>query len=327
MSVLEKSAIQTLKENANSHLQRLLWEINSFDIKKTHARNDAFVRHALSISRKHHDVKRLKNCSRESLCQNIYCTRCRNRLATKLLERVRTHIKTQNMDDDAVRARLRWVTILHALDKADIKDIRDTTRRAREEYNLLNDKFKCTWARGAFEYELVDMAKVSARIEKSSSGIRKKYTLQNLGGYESNLIDLDHSWEWEDEFGIKRTDYVLVHTHFLMDCGEGDWDLIKKDINRRWNKSYQVEVKSIWSESERPLQLSLWKMSSYCFKNATKFNYEFGGYVDETSDEKSAELTNEKMFSVNELNTIYDIYKSMAGGKNTGLQLGWNMKV
>ena len=106
-----------------------------------------------------------------------------------------------------------------------------------------------------------------------------------------------------------------------MDCGkEGDWEKINRDIKRRWSQKNQTEVDGLYDYEVRSLDDSLWKMSSYCFKNRCSHHYKFGKYdIDEYE-------VDENMFSVNELNTIYEIYKSIAGGRNTGLLLGWRMK-
>ncbi len=175
--------------------------------------------------------------------------------------------------------------------------------------------FASEFTQGAFEVELVDMEKVSSRVAKNDSGVRKRDTLERLGGF-------DGSWRWVDEAGNQRTDYVLVHTHFLMDCGKEGWNAIDADMRKRWNGDYQVRIDGLTDFNVRSLDASLWKMSSYCFKNRCFHHYEFGGY---TFDDEDIDVS-EKMFSVNELNVIYGIYKYMAGSRNTGLLLGWGMK-
>ena len=101
-----------------------------------------------------------------------------------------------------------------------------------------------------------------------------------------------------------------------------DWDAIDKNMRKRWYGDYQVRIDGLTDYSVRSLDESLWKMTSYCFKNRCSHHYEFGGYTFEDEDMD----VNESMFSVNELNAIYGIYKEMSGGRNTGLLLGWGMK-
>ena len=311
-----------LKSTSDEQLEKLRWLMSAEERKATHARVDAFVTKALRRAGNHKDVKRLEECRRGAYCGNIYCGGCRDRMAAKLLGRVRAHLVSHDMGEDACRERLRWVTILHSLEKAEIGAVRKATKRARADYTQLNRKFAGSWGQGAFEYELVDMAKVSSRVGKNASGVRKKDTLERLGGYEASLDSLGWSWRWVDEAGNERTDYVLVHTHFLMDCGEEDWNAIDKNMRKRWYGDYQVRIDGLTDYSVRSLDESLWKMTSYCFKNRCSHHYEFGGYTFEDEDMD----VNESMFSVNELNTIYGICKELAGGRNTGLLLGWGMK-
>ena len=303
-----------LKSTGDTQLEKLRWAMSAEERKSTHAKIGAFVKKALRRAGKHQAVKRLEECRRGAYCGNIYCGECRDRMAAKLLGRVRAHLVSHDMGEDACRERLRWVTILHSLEKAEVGAVREGTKRARADYTQLNRKFAGSWAQGAFEFELVDMEKVSLRAGKNASGVRKKDTLQRLGGY-------DGSWRWVDEAGNQRTDYVLVHTHFLMDCGEEDWNAIDADMRKRWDGDYQVRIDGLTDYSVRSLDESLWKMTSYCFKNHCSHHYEFGGYTFEEEDMD----VNESMFSVNELNVIYGIYKEKAGGRNTGLLLGWGM--
>ena len=311
-----------LKSNGDEQLAKVRWLLNAEQRKATKGRVDSFVKKSLRIAGKHRDVKRLEECRRGSYCGNIYCSTCRNRMAAKLLARVQLHLVSHDMDDASCRERLRWVTVLHSLEKAEIGALKEATKRARAGYVQLNRKFKCSWAQGAFEYELVDMEKVSSRIENNDSGIRKKATLQKLGGYEASLDSLDWSWRWLDEAGNKRTDYILVHTHFLMDCGEEDWNAIDADMRKRWHQDYQVRIDGLTDFNVRSLDESLWKMSSYCFKNRCSHHYDFNQYKfdNEDSDE------DENMFSIHEMNMIYEIYKNIAGGRNTGLLLSWGIK-
>jgi hypothetical protein len=314
MLYMANSFNELIKTGAEQ-IAKLRWLMSAEERKATHARVDSFVAKALRRAGKHQDVKRLEECGRGSYCGNIYCGGCRDRMAAKLLARVRAHLVSHDMGEDSCRERLRWVTVLHSLEKAEIGAVREATTRARADYTQLNRKFAGSWAQGAFEYELVDMEKVSLRVANNDSGVRKRDTLERLGGF-------DGSWRWVDEAGNERTDYVLVHTHFLMDCGEEDWNAIDADMRKRWNGDYQVRIDGLTDFNVRSLDESLWKMSSYCFKNRCSHHYEFGGYTFEEEDMD----VNESMFSVNELNTIYAIYKDMAGGRNTGLLLGWGMK-
>jgi len=315
---MSESPFEILKRTRNESFKRILWHLGELDKKETNSRIDAFVQKSLRKSRKFRDAEKLKECRRGAYCGSIYCAECRNRMALKLLRRVRLHISTQKMDEVACRERLRWVTVLHSLEHADVEKVKEATKRARADYVQLNRKFSSSWAQGAFEYELVDMVKVSSRVNKNSSGSRKKNTLKTLGGDNTTLDKSD--WSWTDKSGNRRADYILVHTHFLMDCGDEDWTEIEKDMRRRWDKKYQVRVDGLTNFSTRSLDDSLWKMSSYCFKNRCSHHYEFGGYdIDEFE-------VNENMFSVNEFITVYQTYKTMAGLRNTGLLLSWQMK-
>jgi len=311
---------EKLKKNSAAQFNKIRWAMNAEQKKATHSRIDAFVQKSLKSVGRFREAQRLKNCRRSAYCSSVYCGACRDRMAQKLLKRVRAHLRSEDIGDDSCRDRLRWVTILHSLETAEIDDIRNATDKARAEYVQLNRKLKGSWAQGAFEYELVDMQKVQSRVTGTASGNRKKATLLELGGYKAKLYNQDLSWCWTDKAGNQRTDYVLVHTHFLMDCGTDDWKAIERDMRRRWHKSYQVRIDTLTDYSVRSLEDSLWKMSSYCFKNRCSHHYEFGSYdIDEFE-------ANENMFSISELNTIYEIYKSISGSRNNGLLLSWRKK-
>lgn len=311
---------EELKKSSAARFKKIRWAMNAEYRKATHSRIDAFVQRSLKSAGRFQQAAKLKNCGRSSYCGSIYCGGCRDRMAQKLLSRVRAHLLSEDMGDDSCRDRLRWVTVLHSLETAEIDKIKAATKRARSEYTQLNRKFSGSWAQGAFEYELVDMQKVQSRVTGTASGNRKKATLLELGGYQTQLYNQEGSWIWTDKAGQSRTDYVLVHTHFLMDCGTDDWKAIDKDMRRRWYGSYQVRIDTLKDYKVRSLEDSLWKMASYCFKNRCSHHYDFGSYdIDEVD-------VNENMFNVNELNAIYEIYKSMSGGSNKGLLLGWKKK-
>jgi len=86
-----------LNSTGDTQLEKLRWLMSAEERKSTHARIDAFVIKALRRSGNHKDVKRLEACGRGSYCGNIYCGGCRDRMAAKLLGRVRAHLVSQDM--------------------------------------------------------------------------------------------------------------------------------------------------------------------------------------------------------------------------------------
>ena len=86
-----------LKSTGDEQLETLRWLMSAEERKSTHARVDAFVTKALRRAGNHKDVKRLEACERGSYCGNIYCSECRDRMAAKLLGRVRAHLVSLKM--------------------------------------------------------------------------------------------------------------------------------------------------------------------------------------------------------------------------------------
>ena len=281
--------------------------------KTAKGRIDLFVQKSLKSVGRHQSAKRLEECSRGKYCGNIYCKTCRDRMAAKMLGRYQSHIKKQKMDETACKDRLRFITILHQLIPADKHQVAEVQKYVRQEYRNFSTKWGC-WYQGAFEYELIDMLKVSNFVADVGSQSRKKEILLRLGGYTPNLFD-EHDWSWTDDVGKQRTDYILLHTHFLMDGGNNDWDDIITNLRRRWSGDYITDVSTLWDFSKRPLDDSLWKIASYPFKNRCRYHYDFGNYEWEKDDDDFDDVN---AFTANELLTIFDIYKHMMGSKNTG---------
>ena len=314
------NTFQELKSNRALDFQRIVFAMHGEDRKHSNARIDSFVQSALRKTKHTRTANRLKDCKRGSYCGNIYCSVCRSRMAEKLLKRFQVHIFNEDLGSVDCSRRLRWGTILHDVVEANLDAVKSATQRAREDYINFNRKFASSWAQGAFEYELLDMQKVERFIGESASQSRKKSTLLEMTGYQNNLDQQKRDWIWKDSAGNKRTDYVLVHTHFLMDGYEYDWDDIKKDAVRRWGKHHRVKFDALHDYKTRSLEDSLFKMASYCFKNRCDFHYDFGNYRWED------DLDNEKMFSVTEINTLFYIYDKMMGSNRRGMLLGWNKK-
>ena len=287
--------------------------------KTSQGRVDLFIQKSLKSVGRGQLAKRLEECSRGQYCGNIYCRTCRVRMAAKMNKRYQTHIQKQNMVKNACRERLRFITILHRLIPADKHQVAKAQKYVRQEYRNFSTKWGC-WYQGAFEYELLDMLKVSYFVADAGFQSRKKEVSQRLGRDKPNLFK-EHDWSWIDDAGEKRTDYILLHTHFLMDGGNHDWNDISANIRRRWSGDHIVNVSTLWDLSKRPLADSLWKIASYPFKNRCQYHYDFGNYEWEKDEDDYDDIN---AFTASELLTIFDIYKHMMGTRNTGHLLGAN---
>ena len=84
------------------------------------------------------------------------------------------------MDKNACRERLRFITILHRLIPADKHQVAEVQKYVRQAYRNFSTKWGC-WYQGAFEYELVDLMKVSNFVADVGSQSRKKNVLLRLG--------------------------------------------------------------------------------------------------------------------------------------------------
>jgi hypothetical protein len=289
------------------------------------ARIDLHVQEQLKRTGKHRLAEQLNKCGRGQYCGNIYCKTCRDRMAVKLLDRFKTQL-TYSPDRSASREEysrdnLRFVTVLHGLVPADKHEVTQAQDRARKEYRNFSTKWG-VWYQGAFEYELVDMAKVVKHIADAGSQSRKKDSLLRMAGVKPNLIE-DKYIFWTDKDGRKRTDYILLHTHFLMDCGKNDWEDISANIRRRWSGKNDVDISTLYDFSIRTLDDSLYKLASYPFKNRVKYHYDFGNFDWEKGSE---DFEDRNAFNANELLTLFEIYKHMMGSKRTGHLLSANAR-
>ena len=331
------NSFKDLRENSDQRSKRIRAAADAVSLAHQSARDDHFVAGALRKSGNIAAAKRLESCGRGSYCGYVYCSVCRKRHAGKLLKRVQTHRQNYQLTDADVLERFRWVTILHSLEICDLDDLKSATKKARQEFNNFKRKWNATWVQGVVEYELVDVLKMKNMIAEKGKGSRKRNVLLDMlkddYDYRKDRFRFSDGITYEDDDGLKRTDYILVHSHFFMDAGkyadEQTWETIKLDLKKRWNGNYRVEAGRLWDalkEDEngnvigQSLDKTFEKTSSYSFKNRLKFNYTFGNYQWEDG------LMGENHFSNHQANTIFNIYEAMSGKSNTGLLLGWESK-
>lgn len=313
------NTFKELKEGRKKSFLRVSSAMSDEFRKARNARISSFVLKVLSETGQDHTAQRMKGCERGSLCGYVYCGHCREKHAQALLRRYQAHIGRQQMDDNECRDRIRWVTVLHDLVPCDLEQIQAATKRGRKDYSNFNRKWDGTWAQGVFEFELVDMKKVINLVGTSGGQSRKRKTLMgmcnNQNKNENQNVD---DWVWIDDLDIKRTDYVLLHTHFLMDGGANDWDKISRDMRLRWPGSYHVNADKLYDSEVRELGESLRIMANYSFKNRARYHYNFGNYKHEE------DLADENMFSKRDMRNVFNIYEKMNGKNNKGILLGWN---
>lgn len=137
------------------------------------------------------------------------------------------------MSESSCRARLRHITIIHGLIPADKKQVKTSQKNVRNKYNSFSRKWPNAWYQGAFEYELIDMQKVLNHIHDQGSQSRKKAVLLDLVGCKPDMFE-ERDSTWTDDDGNKRSDYILLHTHFLMDAAQYKWADISDNMRKRW---------------------------------------------------------------------------------------------
>jgi len=317
MHISNRSSLDYLRERRDAIFGKMCWRANEDTKKNGKERTDHFVRQSLWDHRQFADANKLKNCQRGSYCGLIYCSTCRGRHGDKLLTRFRGRIQGERLDEDQVRDRFRWCTFLHAVVPADAASVIEAIRNARTFYNAMSTKFDGSWAQGAFECELVDLVKVSNQRSTDAGQERKRELVLKLSGRMTDDLFADEDYTWEDADGNKRSDWVLVHTHFLMDVGNHEIDAVKGYLKQRFRLDRQAIMESIWSADKRSLDASLQKMASYPFKNRSSYNYNFGRYD---------EIGPEARFNANEMVTLFNLYKVMCGGNNKGHLVSWGIK-
>lgn len=317
MDITRKSPLDELRDRRDAIFDKMLWHANE-DTKKTdRTRTDYFVRQSLRAHRQHGDANKLKNCRRGSYCGFVYCSTCRGRHGDKLLARFRGRIQGEGLNEDEVRDRFRWCTFLHAVVPADPTWMNEAIRNARTFYNAMSAKFDGSWAQGAFECELVDLVRVNNQRSSDAGQERKREVVLKMSGRASGDLFVDEDFTWEDADGNKRSDWVLVHTHFLMDAGNHEIDAIKAYLKPKFPLDRQAIMERIWGPDVCSLDASLQKLASYPFKNRSSYNYNFGHYD---------EIGQEARFSANEVVTLFNLYKVMCGGNNKGHLVSWGIK-
>jgi hypothetical protein len=322
------NSFKEMKENSEKRSKRIRAAALDEERKRGKGRDDFFVRGSLREAGNFAAVSRLDGCGRGSYCGYTYCSVCRKRLAGALEKRIQTHRRDYQPTDADVLSRFRWVTILHSLEICDVDDLKAATKKARREFNNFKRKYKATWVQGVFEYELVDMLKVKNLITDDGEQSRKRTVLLDMlvddYDYRKSRFEFGDGISYQDDNGLKNNDYILFHSHFMMDAGkyadDNSWDKIKTDLKKRWKGNYRVEADRLYDMKRQSLDRTFEKTSSYSFKNRLKFNYTFGNYQWEE------ELEDENYFSRLQANTIFNIYDEMSGKNNAGLLLGWESK-
>jgi hypothetical protein len=321
------NSFKELKGSSKDRSKRISMAMLDDSRKHEKTRTDIWMSEVLRKSSNFVSAKRLESCGRSSRCGYAYCSTCRLRHAKSLEKRFEAHTEKYELDDLKVLERYRWVTILHSLERCDLEDIAAATKAARREFNNFKRKWKDTWAEGVFEYELVDMLKIKNLIADDGNSSRKRDVLLEMlteeKDYRKDRFEYGDGISYEDENGLERSDYILFHSHFLMDAGfwaDGNWADITDDLRKRWDGNYRVRLDRLYGTNRQSINNSFASISRYCFKNRTKFNYRFGEYRHED------DVENENMFSMYQSNNIFNIYESMSGKNNRGLLLGWESK-
>jgi len=330
------NSFKEMKDNSEKRSKRISMAMLDESRKHEKIKSDVWIADVLRRSRDFVSAKRIEGCGRGSYCGYAYCSVCRIRHAGALEKRIQAHRQDHQLTDADVLERFRWITILHSLERCDLEDIAAATKAARREFNNFKRKWKDTWAEGVFEYELVDMLKIKNLIADDGNSSRKRDVLLEMLTDEYDYRKIRFMYGdgilYQDHNKLDRSDYILFHSHFLMDAGfwaDGNWDDITDDLRKRWDGNYRVRLDRLvdpdrtnkeGKHTGKSINNSFADISRYCFKNRTKFNYRFGEYRYED------EVENENMFSEYQGNTIFNIYDEMSGKNNRGLLLGWKSK-
>lgn len=300
-----------LKKYRDQVLDQIRHAANAERRSSRYGKADKFIQSALRSSGNTTAADRLRDCKRGQYCGYMYCVDCRKRYAEKMFRRVVGRMNVASVGNIGNDDQIRWVTILDDVVRSDYETVSKAVKAIRRNYINFSRKWTDTWGQGVIELELVDMQRIQNMVGTGDRGERKRSVLLDMCGGEQE-------WEWRDQWNTARTDYTLLHTHFVMGANSSDWDEIKEDTKKRWNGRYRVKIDRL--HQDKSLNENIRKMSSYCFKNRMQYHYDFGGFRWED------EIDDENRFNVVEMNTLFYLYDKLMGSSRTGLLLGWNRK-
>lgn len=237
-----------------------------------------------------HDLAdRIEGCRKGQRCSSLWCRTCRGRSAYGLTSRIRDHVESRfGNDHDAARDNLLFVTPLFDLvSVCDLPRVKQTMKKARDDFLALKRVFPELWWQGAFEFELIDF---KALMEWDGANKGKRETLAAL-----------HDWDEKTNLNLCPT-YVLVHAHFLIDLNGTKREDVTAWLSQRYNRApCQVHWQGI--QAGQSFEDLSRKIGSYPFKDRVQFNMSF----------QSQDYRHGKYFDNRELGNLVLLYDQIGG--------------
>ena len=253
------------------------------------------VRTALSFSGEDELLFNFENCSARKKCQSLWCESCRQDVSTQTLKRWLRHVNIDvDMNEDFLH--ITGVLGITDVDENEVQSLLDgdanswkSIRRRIKSLDVNDYKFIDV----CYELELINTTYL---MNSNKNDFKKK-----------QIVQLRRRDKKTKEYS------VFVHWH-------GITNLTKVELNEVVGKRYFIDdepllkhnqVNGLYVQSlhrKQSLEKNLWKMSSYCFKTATRFKHSYLG-----SD------LGEELMTAEELSALMVLYQSVQGRQHRGL--------
>lgn len=296
----------------------------------------------------------------DSACGSIFCDKCLDKRQRNMLSTYRKYIaETFLGDEELVRNRLRWVTVLHNVVKVNVSTIdaeKNTIKECLVSANELKNKIKNVsrnsqriWMRGAIHAELVDYS-LYEEYKKTGGATNKIHTISDFidaNGY--NQHNSQYTDTIFDSISGDKELYFLIHFHALADIGDYTDTEFRKKLTNKWKiTKRQVDVGSIWDVIEtkngtkkHTLEDAIKGMSRYCYTRSNAgltFSKNWGNGEKVMSSKKEYDWDKKKVMtyskemmdrdldedirlSTGELRLLILVHDAISGTNNDGLNV------
>jgi len=234
-------------------------------------------------------------CNARQKCQLVWCESCRQDVANQTLKRWLRHIDVeQNTNSDFLH-----ITGILGIANVDAREVQALIDDDANNWKSIRRRIKDLAADDykfidvAYEFELLN----ATYLRNSDENDFKKKQIQQLWHRDKKLSQYT----------------VFVHFH-------GITNLTKHELDKVVGKRYWIDdepilkmnqvnglyVQSLYSRQS--LEKNLWKMSSYCFKSATRFKHSYRG-----ND------IGKELMTAEELSSLIVLYREVQGRQYRGL--------
>ena len=236
-----------------------------FDVEsggKRFTRSTSLIQEALQDHGYTDLADKIANCKASNKCHNPYCDRCRQGLYAKQRKRFRENLSEPYQRDEAkIRQNVFFVTVLHELipfDQPETDILRFPTTKVESAFATARKEFKAVRRTfgdkivfvGAFELEPVNGLLVQLHPVKGK-------VLAEMAGTHIGLSD----------------QFILVHSHFLVDLAGEARELFKTRLKTEWPATRQVDVSALYEDMA--VSESLNRLADYPFKFPVRYYLRF----------------------------------------------------